>query len=58
MRRLGPPVPPGQYRVVLTVDGKEQVQGLLVERDPTLPATVIAAEEEPAREREERPIDH
>jgi hypothetical protein len=51
-------VPPGQYRVVLTVDGKEQVQGLRVERDPTLPDTVIATEEAPARKRELSPIDH
>ena len=28
-------VPPGQYRVVLTVDGKEFSQGLRIEADPT-----------------------
>jgi photosystem II stability/assembly factor-like uncharacterized protein len=28
---------PGQYRVVLTVDGTDHVQGLRVENDPTLP---------------------
>jgi len=37
-------VPPGQYRVVLTVDGKEQTQGLRVEADPTGVSTAIAAD--------------
>jgi hypothetical protein len=49
-------VAPGMYRVVLTVDGKEYAQGLKVEADPLLSATILAAEEEekepakPARE--------
>jgi photosystem II stability/assembly factor-like uncharacterized protein len=37
---------PGMYRVVLTVDGKEQSQGLRIEADPTLPQNLIADEEE------------
>ncbi len=36
-------VPPGQYRVVLTVDGKEYSQGLRVEADPTGVSNAIAA---------------
>ncbi len=39
--------PPGQYRVVLTVDGKEMAQGLRVENDPTLPDRPILAEDQP-----------
>lgn len=31
----GQPVPPGQYRVVLNVDGKEYSQGIRVEADPS-----------------------
>ena len=39
------PVPPGTYKLVLTVDGKEYVQSVRVEADPTIPAgEVIAAE--------------
>ena len=34
------------YRVVLTVDGEEFSQGLKVDIDPTLNATILAAEEE------------
>ncbi len=42
----------GQYRVVLNVDGKELVQGLKIENDPTLPVgTTIAEPEEAARKR-------
>jgi photosystem II stability/assembly factor-like uncharacterized protein len=37
-------VPPGQYRVVLTVDGKEYSQGLRVEADPSGASNGIAAE--------------
>ena len=45
---------PGVYRVVLTVDGKEFTQTLLVERDPNVPRDAIAADElEEAGEREE-----
>jgi hypothetical protein len=46
--RGGPAVPPGQYRVVLTVDGKEQLQGLRVENDPTLGNRPILAEDQPS----------
>jgi hypothetical protein len=40
---FGTPVNPGNYRVVLTVDGKEYAQGLRVEADPTLNGTAVAA---------------
>jgi photosystem II stability/assembly factor-like uncharacterized protein len=46
-------VPPGMYRVVLTVDGEEHSQGLRLEADPNAPPAVIAADEEP-REGQER----
>jgi photosystem II stability/assembly factor-like uncharacterized protein len=38
--------PPGMYRVVLNVDGKEYTQPLRLESDPTLPATISAEEDE------------
>ena len=39
------PVPPGTYKVVLTVDEKDYVQSVRVEPDPTIPAgEVVAAE--------------
>lgn len=37
-RGFGPPAPAGDYRVVLTVDGKEYAQTLKVELDPDYPA--------------------
>jgi hypothetical protein len=37
-------VPPGQYRVVLTVDGKEFSSGLRIEADPTGASSAIAAD--------------
>jgi photosystem II stability/assembly factor-like uncharacterized protein len=47
------PAPPGMYRVVLTVDGKEHTQGLRVENDPLLKTpTIIAEDEEDEEERE------
>ncbi len=49
--------PPGQYRVVLTVDKKEQVQGLRLENDPSLPPNFIMAEPPPARKKNLRPED-
>jgi hypothetical protein len=49
------PSPPGMYRVVLTVDGKEHTQGLRVENDPLLKTpTIIADEDEDEEERERR----
>jgi hypothetical protein len=49
------PAPPGMYRVVLTVDGKEHAQGLRVENDPLLKSSnIIAEEEEDEEEREKR----
>ena len=40
----GAPVPPGTYRVVLTVDGQEFTQPLKVELDPALAAAAAAGE--------------
>jgi photosystem II stability/assembly factor-like uncharacterized protein len=40
----GRPVPPGTYRVVLTVDGKELTQTVRVEADPDAPASLLAEE--------------
>jgi photosystem II stability/assembly factor-like uncharacterized protein len=42
----GPPAAPGMYRVVLTVDGKDYLQGLRVEGDPTQPAPIIADDDD------------
>jgi photosystem II stability/assembly factor-like uncharacterized protein len=55
--RGGPAVPPGQYRVVLTVDGKEQLQGLRVENDPTLGDRPILAEDQPTYAKQKQVID-
>jgi photosystem II stability/assembly factor-like uncharacterized protein len=41
----GRAVPPGTYRVVLTVDGKDYAQTVRVEPDPNAPAPEIAADE-------------
>ncbi|MHB1425882.1 MAG: VPS10 domain-containing protein [Gemmataceae bacterium] len=47
------PAPPGMYRVVLTVDGKEHTQALRIENDPLLKTpTIIAGDEEDEEERE------
>jgi photosystem II stability/assembly factor-like uncharacterized protein len=47
------PAPPGMYRIVLTVDGKEHTQSLRVENDPLLKMpTIIAEDEEDEEERE------
>src|SRR5262249_1777932 len=40
----GQPVPPGAYRGVLTVDGKEYTQGVRVEADPSAPAALQTTE--------------
>jgi photosystem II stability/assembly factor-like uncharacterized protein len=40
-------VPPGRYRIVLTVDGVELVQWLRVEPDPSQSTTGLAEEEKP-----------
>lgn len=42
----GAAVPPGTYRIVLSVDGKEFSQTVRVEADPTAPAGTLAMEEE------------
>ncbi len=48
------PAPPGMYRVVLTVDGKEQTQSLRVENDPLLKTPTIIAEDEDDEEEREK----
>jgi photosystem II stability/assembly factor-like uncharacterized protein len=49
----GAVVPPGMYRVVLSVDGEEFSQSLKIEADPTSTSSLLAAEEEekPAKKR-------
>lgn len=49
----GQPVPPGTYRVVLTVDGKEYSQVVRVESDPNYPNVDLIASEEEEYEEEE-----
>src|SRR5262249_9790251 len=49
------PVPPGIYRLVLTVAGQGMAQKFRVENDPALPATLIAPDEEKAGEQEKKP---
>jgi hypothetical protein len=39
------PAPPGMYRIVLAVDGKEHTQSLRVENDPLVKTPTIIAEE-------------
>jgi hypothetical protein len=51
------PVPPGTYRVVLTVDGKESSQPLKVEADPAYPNTDVIVEELEDDEAEGHEID-
>ena len=43
---------PGEYRVVLTVDGTEYVQTLTVEPDPNAPRAGISARDEWEEERQ------
>ncbi len=49
------PVPPGMYRIVLTVDGKEYAQSVRVEPDPNTPPGEIASAD--AQEQEEAEMD-
>jgi photosystem II stability/assembly factor-like uncharacterized protein len=44
--RSGGQVPPGEYRVVLSVDGVEHVQSLIVEPDPSAPKSGTATRDE------------
>jgi photosystem II stability/assembly factor-like uncharacterized protein len=46
-------VPPGMYRIVLTVDGKEQTQALRVEHDPLLKTPTIIADDDEEDEGDE-----
>jgi photosystem II stability/assembly factor-like uncharacterized protein len=46
-------LPAATYRVVLTVDGEEQSQPLVVEDDPNLPKVLISAEEMAEREEQQ-----
>jgi hypothetical protein len=49
-RRFGGPfgagAPPGMYRVVLTVDGKDYTQGLRLEGDPTQVPQILADDDD------------
>jgi hypothetical protein len=45
--------PAGTYAVVLTVDGKEFKQSLVVENDPSIPAGATVAEDELEEQDEE-----
>jgi photosystem II stability/assembly factor-like uncharacterized protein len=47
----GRPVPPGAYKVVLSVDGKEYVQSLRVLADPAAPSEILAEEEDDGGDR-------
>ncbi len=49
--------PPGQYRIVLVADKKEQVVGLRLENDPTWPATLRVAEPPETTRENRRPED-
>ena len=49
----GAPLIAGQYRVSLTVDGKEFSQMITVENDPTVSASIAAVEEQEEEEDEE-----
>jgi hypothetical protein len=49
--RAAMPAPAGVYRVVLKVDGAEQVQALKLENDPTLPTGVTPTEVEITRKK-------
>jgi len=42
----GGPVPPGLYRVVLEVDGKEFSQSIRIEADPVVPNAIAVTDEE------------
>jgi photosystem II stability/assembly factor-like uncharacterized protein len=48
------PIPPGTYRVVLTVDGVEQAQALVIEGDPTLPPGTMVAGQQQGEDEEEQ----
>jgi len=42
----GAPVPVGNYRVILNVDGKEFTQGVRIEADPNAPKGEVASVED------------
>ncbi|MFL6183195.1 MAG: hypothetical protein ACJ73J_12940, partial [Actinomycetes bacterium] len=48
-----PPVPPGSYRIVLNVDGKEFAQTLRVDADPVVAESTMASNESELDENEE-----
>lgn len=51
-RGFGQTVGPGAYKITLTVNGKEYVQTLRVENDPTLPAGTTVSDSESPQELE------
>jgi photosystem II stability/assembly factor-like uncharacterized protein len=50
--------PPGQYRVVLSVDGTDFAESLRIENDPTLPPRTIIAEDQPNPPKRQQSFDH
>ena len=51
------PVPPGSYRVVLTVDGKDFTQTVRVEPDPNAPYLELAADDDEEQDEDEEMLD-
>ena len=54
---FGASVPPGAYRVVLTVDGEEYTQTLRVEADPVVSNAVMSDDGPNGDEEEEEELD-
>jgi len=49
-------VPPGDYRIVLDIDGRELTQSIRVEADPNGPRPPVAADDDEEEEEMARPI--
>ncbi len=52
-----PPVPPGSYRIILTVDGKELAQTLRIDPDPLIAESTMATNESELDENEEEEME-
>jgi hypothetical protein len=48
-----PPIPPGSYRIILNVDGKEFSQTLRIDPDPLIAESTMATNESELDENEE-----
>jgi photosystem II stability/assembly factor-like uncharacterized protein len=48
--------PPGMYRIVLTVDGKDFTQSLKIEPDPTLPPDKVAQPQSPPAKKKKQEL--